>query len=201
MAKLEVITGPMFSGKSEELIRRLKRATYAEQNVLVVKPKIDTRTAKKIAARRKKDKKENEFEEFESFPAHEVSSEKEFIDLVSSHGPDVLAIDEAQFFTKTMPTLPELIGELLDKYENSNMTILVSGLDLDAWKRPFGIMPEIITMADPNCVLRLSAICFRCKKRPANLTYKRGGSSQKQIEIGDSEMYEARCWFCHKLPE
>lgn len=198
MARLEVITGPMFSGKSEELIRRLKRATYAEQNVLVIKPKIDTRVDKKIASRRKKDKKDTKFEESESFPAHEVSSAHEFIELVSKHNPDVLAVDEVQFFPEW---LLHIINELLDKYENSNFSIIVSGLDLDAWKKPFGIMPDIIAMADPSCVLRLAAICFKCKKRPANLTYKHGGSSERQIEVGDSEKYEARCWRCHKIPE
>ena len=79
---IEVIAGCMFSGKTEELIRRLKRATYAEQNVLVVKPIIDTRSDKKILARRKKDKREQKFEEFDSFPAHEVNSAEEFIKLV-----------------------------------------------------------------------------------------------------------------------
>lgn len=194
MARLEVITGPMFSGKSEELIRRLKRATYAEQDVLVVKPKIDTRTSKKISSRRKKDKKDAAFEESDSFPAHELSSAEEFVELVSQHKPDVLAIDEAQFFPKW---LLELINELLDKNESSNFTIIVSGLDMDAWKKPFGIMPQLMAMADE--VQKLTAICFKCKKRVANLTYKHGGSSNQQIEVGDAEKYEARDRACHKL--
>jgi len=194
MAKLEIITGPMFSGKSEELIRRLKRATYAEQNVLVVKPTIDTRSDKKVLARRKKDKREHKFEEFDSFPAHEVNSAEEFIKLVSTHNPNILAIDEAQFFSEW---LLDLINELLDKNEDTDFTIIVSGLDMDAWKKPFGIMPQLMAIADE--VAKLTAICFNCKK-PANLTYKKSGSNSQKIDVGDSEKYGARCRTCHKLP-
>lgn len=195
MARLEVITGPMFSGKSEELIRRLNRATYAEQNVLVIKPKIDTRNEKKIASRKKRDKKDTEFQESHSFPAQEVSTSKEFVELVSQHKPDVLAIDEAQFFQEW---LLELIDEILDKETDTNFKIIVSGLDMDAWKKPFGIMPRLMAMADE--VVKLTAVCFKCKKRPANLTHKGGGSSNKQIEVG-SKIYSARCRVCHRLPE
>lgn len=205
MARLEVITGPMFSGKSEEVIRRLNRATYAEKNILVVKPKIDTRNEKKIASRKKKDKKRN-FEESDSFPAHEISSAEEFISLVSSHKPDVLAIDEAQLFTPSIPTLPSLVNELLEKNENQDFTIIISGLDLDALRKPFGIMPDFIAMADPSCITKLSAICFQCKKRPANLTYLKtesnGSKNQvmdSQILVGNFETYEARCWQCWPL--
>jgi len=69
---------------------------------------------------------------------------------------------------------------------------------MDAWKKPFGIMPKLMAMADE--VIKLTAVCFKCKKRSANLTYKRGGSSDKQIEVG-SNIYEGRCRACHKLPE
>lgn len=194
MARLEVITGPMFSGKSEELIRRLNRAIYAEQNVLVVKPKIDTRNEGKIASRKKKDKKDVKFEEFDSFPAHEISTSKEFVELVSQHKPDVLAIDEAQFFQEW---LLELIDELLDKEEHTNFKIIVSGLDMDAWRKPFGIMPQL--MASANEVIKFSAVCFHCKKNDANLTYKKSGS-REQVEVGNFEKYEARCRACHELP-
>ena len=184
----------MFSGKSEELIRRLNRATYAEQNVLVVKPRIDTRNESKIASRKKKDKKDTKFEENSSFPAHEISTAKEFVDLVSQHKPDVLAIDEAQFFQEW---LLELIDEFLDKWGATNFKIIVSGLDMDAWKNPFGIMPQL--MAKANEVTKFTAVCFRCKKNDANLTYKKSGSKE-QIEVGNFQTYEARCRTCHKLP-
>ena len=201
MTRLEVITGPMFSGKSEELIRRLRRESYAEQNILVIRPRLDTRTPdKKIASRRKKDRKDEKFEESESFPAQEVGSAEEFIKLVQEQKPDVLAIDEAQLFSESIPNLPYLIDELLDKRDGSDFIIIASGLDLDAWRKPFGVMADIISIADPRFVLRLSAICFNCKKRPANLTHKIGGSS-KQIEIDNGKIYEARCWHCHKIPE
>jgi thymidine kinase len=194
MARLEVITGPMFSGKTGILINKLERATHADQNVLVIKPQIDTRSVKKIASRKKRDRKDDKFEEFSSFPAHEVSSAKELIDLVSQHQPNVLAVDEAQFFPEWFL---ELVNELLDKFENSDFTIIASGLDMDAWKKPFGIMPQLMAIADE--VIKLTAICFNCKK-PANLTYKKAGNSDKLIEVGDSEKYGARCRICHKLP-
>ena len=185
----------MFSGKSEELIRRLKRATYADQNVLIVKPVKDTRTEKKVASRRKNDKSERGFEESDSFPAHEINSAQELADLIAQHRPDVLAIDEAQFFEEW---LPEQIHELLGKRGNSIFTIIISGLDMDHRTKPYGIMPQLMAMADE--VIKLTAVCFACKKRPANLTCKTGGSSDKQTEIG-SKIYEARCRICHKLPE
>ncbi|OGN08684.1 MAG: hypothetical protein A3C61_01380 [Candidatus Yanofskybacteria bacterium RIFCSPHIGHO2_02_FULL_39_10] len=194
MARLEVITGPMFSGKSEELIRRLNRATYADQNVLVIKPRIDTRNESKIASRKKKDKKDTKFEEYSSFPAHEINTSKEFIELVSQHRPDVLAIDEAQFFQEW---LLELIDNLLDEKENTGFKIIVSGLDMDAWKKPFGIMPQL--MAKANEVTKFTAVCFHCKKSDANLTYKKSGSKE-QIEVGNFQKYEARCRKCHELP-
>lgn len=195
MARLEVITGPMFSGKSTVLISKLERATYAERRVLVIKPKIDTRTVSRIASRKKKNKKDSTFEEHGSFPAHEVTSAQEFIQLVSQHQPDVLAIDEVQFFPEW---IPQLINELLDVNENSDFVIIVSGLDMDAWKKPFGIIPQLMAMADE--VDKLTAVCFKCKK-PANLTYKYGGTLSQIIEVGDTEKYEARCRSCHKLPE
>lgn len=194
MARLEVITGPMFSGKSEELIRRLNRATYADQNVLVVKPKIDTRNESRIASRKKKNKKDVKFEECNSFPAHEINTSTELIELVNQNKPDVLAVDEAQFFQEW---LLELIDELLDKEEGTNFKIIVSGLDMDAWKKPFGIMPQL--MAKANEVTKFTAVCFRCKKNDANLTYKKSGSME-QIEVGNFQTYEARCRVCHRLP-
>ena len=193
MTRLEVFTGPMFSGKSEELIRRLNRATYAEQNILVIKPRVDTRNESKIASRKKKDKKDVKFEEYSSFPAHEISTSKELIELVSQHKPDVLAIDEAQFFQEW---LLELIDNLLDEKENTGFKIIVSGLDMDAWGKPFGIMPQL--MAKANEVTKFTAVCFHCKKSDANLTYKKNGS-REQIEVGNFQIYEARCRKCHRL--
>jgi len=193
MARLEVITGPMFSGKTGILINKLERATHADRNILVIKPKIDTRSEKKIASRKKKCIKDKKFEEFSSFPAHEVSTAKELVDLVSQHQPNVLAIDEAQFFPEWFL---ELINELLDKHDDSDLTIIASGLDMDAWKKPFGIMPQLMAIADE--VIKLTAICFECKKT-ANLTHKKAGTSKEQVDVGDAEKYSARCRACHRL--
>lgn len=196
MARLEVIAGPMFARKSKLLIWRLEQESYIDKKILVVKPRIDTRTEREIASRKKINKESAEFEKGDSFPAHPISSAEEFIALVKEHEPNVIGIDEAQFFDEK---LLEAIDELLDKYEREdNFLIIATGLDMDAWRKPFGIMPDL--MAKANQITKLTTGCFKCRKRPATLTYKKSGSSDKQIEVG-SKIYEARCRVCHKLPE
>ena len=196
MARFDVITGSMFCGKTEELIRRLNRAIHADKKVLVIKPQIDTRTKKEIAARRKKRKEDISFETCEKFEAHPVSSFADIRDLVNTLNPDVLAIDEAQFFLETW--IVDCIRELLDIKEGTDFSIIVSGLDMDYLQKPFGQMPNLMAIADT--VTKLSAICFKCK-REAVLTYRRPGSPTEQVVVGDFEMYEARCRSCHKLSD
>src|SRR3989344_2029112 len=97
MARLEVITGPMFSGKSEELIRRLHVASHSEKKILVLKPKKDTRSKEEVCSRKKNNKNDPDFKKFSSFPAFPVEFPADAQKLIDQHKPDILAIDEGQF--------------------------------------------------------------------------------------------------------
>ncbi len=193
MSYMKVITGPMFSGKTEELIRVLHRAEIAGRKILVFKPKIDHRTANEIASRRKPDANQDSFKKTYAFPAFPVGSAAEALSLIHMHEPTVLGIDEAQFFDEWMIGFLE---EFLRKNSDKDIMIVVAGLDMDAWGRPFGIMPKMMTLAD--AVQKETAICFVCKK-PAMYTQKLV-ASDSQVEVGDNDIYEARCRNCHTLP-
>lgn len=190
---MKVITGPMFSGKTEELIRVLNRAEIAGKKILVIKPVIDSRTANEIASRRKHDKESNQFKKFGSFPAFPVGSAAEALGLINAHQPSVLGIDEAQFFDQWMV---DFLVEFMKVNSDKDIMVIAAGLDMDAWGRPFGIMPKLMTVADE--VQKETAICFVCKK-PAMYTQKLS-ESDKQVEVGDTEIYEARCRTCHFPP-
>lgn len=197
MVTVEVIIGPMFSGKTEELIKRLRKVTYAKKKVIAVKPKIDTR-AENIVTRFKR-AAHHPFEPKEEFPARKISSKEELLAIVYNERPDVLAIDEAQFlgewfFNEFLVPLKKKEDEL-----GFDMRLIISGLDTDAWRNPFGIMPLLIAAAD-NGLTKEMAVCFRCGKS-ATLTQKKSKGSGQQIEVGDSELYEARCLACWTPPE
>ncbi len=192
MARLEVITGPMFSGKTEESIRRLRRATFVRKRILVVRPSTDNRGARNIFDLIKGDDKLSCYERLATRVLNHV---KELRNIVDSWKPDILAIDEAQFFGLE---LLEYLDELLEKKKSQNFTIVVAGLDMDAWRRPFGIMPQLLAMADE--VLKLTAICVACNgENPAIFTQKKGGTGE-QVEVGDTGLYEARCRACYYVP-
>jgi thymidine kinase len=193
MSYMKVVTGPMFSGKTEELLRILHRSSLAGKKILVLKPKGDTRTENEIASRRKSDLESGEFKKYGSYPAFPVDSPEEAVRLIEEYRPSVLGIDEAQFF---QPWMVGVLQELLTQNADKDITIVVAGLDMDAWRKPFGIMPELFAMA--NEVQKETAICFTCKA-PAMYSQKLGGGSS-QVEVGDAEIYEARCRVCHTIP-
>lgn len=193
MSTLEIITGPMFCGKSTELIRRLETAKWAGKNILVIKPASDVRTGGEIASRGK-DSETEKFVRKAEFPAVAVASEKEILRLFRGKVFDVLAIDEAQFFGEWFVAFAE---KLLAKEAGRDLRIIACGLDLDAWRKPFGIMPDLMAMA--NSVLKLQAVCFSCRSEHAVFSQKLSGA-KKLVDVGDSEKYEARCRKCHTLP-
>ncbi|MEK7138625.1 MAG: thymidine kinase [Patescibacteria group bacterium] len=182
---ISVFTGPMFSGKSEQLVARLRRAGYAKLKVLVVKPKKDLRTVGEVVSRQLKDE-ERKFQKFTSMPAHTVSDERELFILVESSECQVLGVDEAQFFPEWFVDTVTILAW------QRGLEVIISGLDMDAWRKPFGIMPQLIAIADQ--VHKLNAICFKCGAE-ARFTQKLAGS-QQQVEIGDADKYEARCGNC-----
>lgn len=181
---LEVITGSMFCGKTEELIRRLRRATIAQQKVQVFKPIIDDRYAiGKVTS--------HSGANFEAIP---VDQSNRIFDLLI---PDVtvVGIDEAQFFD-------EEIIEVADTLADRGLRVIVTGLDLDFRGEPFGVMPIMIAKAER--VDKLNAICMVCG-RPACRTQrllngKPAHYDDPIIVVGASEMYEARCRQHHQVP-
>ena len=193
---LEVIVGPMFSGKSEELIRRLNRAVIARQKVVVFKPAIDDRYHDTHVASHAG----------RMTPALAVASTAQARDLLGGHGvlldageqvlPDVVGFDEAQFFDAG---LVPLALELADM----GVRVILAGLDLDFRGEPFGGIPELLSRAESG--EKLTAICVVCGA-PATRTQRLiGGRPARRgdpvVMVGAAESYEARCRVHHLLGE
>ena len=165
---IEVICGSMFSGKTEELIRRLRRVEMAGQNVEIFKPKLDTRYAEEEVVSHNQNK-------IRSTP---VESPNEILLLGSTC--DVVGIDEAQFFD-------ESIVEVANKLANSGIRVVIAGLDMDFMGRPFGPMPNL--MATAEYVTKVHVIC----KRTGNLANHsmRTTTNTDLVQLGETESYEA----------
>jgi thymidine kinase len=173
---IEVICGSMFSGKTEELIRRLKRANIAKQKVEIFKPAIDTRY-------HEEDVVSHNSTSIRSTPVHTSS---EIFLYVSDC--DVVGIDEAQFFD-------EQIVEVCTKLADSGKRVIIAGLDMDFKGNPFGVMPTLMAIAE--YVTKVHAICVQCGG-VANYSYRLVHSEEKVL-LGETEKYEARCRSCfHK---
>ncbi len=187
MAWFEIIVGPMRSGKTKEEIRQLEVLEVAGKRILVAKPKRDDRTGAEIAARGRKEKS--------TFPAFPIESEEELSSLLSKNPCDVLAVDEAQFFGDWFAVF---IKKLLEENKNEDFAVIVAGLDLDTERKKFEPVCELIPWADE--ILRLKAVCNRCRQMPPNaiFTKKIGGTPGQRIEVGDG-IYEARCRCCYLL--
>jgi len=166
---IEVICGCMFSGKTEELIRRLRRATIAKQNVEIFKPAIDTRYDDDDVVSHNKTS-------IRSTPVQFASDI-----LLLAGDSDVIGIDEAQFFD-------DQIVDVCRKLANSGKRVIVAGLDMDAYGKPFGPMPYLLAIAE--FVTKLHAICALSGSL-ASFSYKLT-ESEKTVELGETDIYEAR---------
>jgi thymidine kinase len=181
---IEVITGSMFSGKTDELIRRLRRATIARQKVQVFKPAIDNRYAvEKVTSHAGSD-----------FAAQPVRSASE-ISVQMEKGTTVVAIDEAQFFDVGIIAICQAMAD-------RGIRVIVAGLDTDFRGEPFGPMP--VLMAQAEVVDKLHAICMVCGE-PASRTQRLIDGRPANYEdpvvvVGASELYEARCRKHHEVP-
>lgn len=181
---IEVICGSMFSGKSEELIRRVRRAEIAKQKVQVFKPVIDNRYGVQNVA-------SHSGAYWDASPVNDVK------EIVAALEPDttVVAIDEVQFLDWTVA---DLCSDLADR----GVRVIVAGLDQDFRGEPFGPMP--LLMAQAEIVDKLQAICVICgapASRTQRLINGRPASyDDPVILVGASEVYEARCRRCHKVP-
>lgn len=175
---IEVITGCMFSGKTEELIRRLRRAQIAKQKVKIFKPKIDTRFADDSIVSHSE----------QSLPSIQIKDINDALEL--SDDAQVIGIDEAQFFSED--TI-KVCTELADKGKR----VIVAGLDQDYRGIPFEPIPHLLAIAE--YITKSLAICVECGN-PADKTQRKTTSSERVI-VGASDIYEARCRKCHYIPE
>jgi len=181
---VEVITGPMFSGKSDELIRRLRRAQIARQSIQVFKPSVDTRFANdKVTS--------HAGTEFEATPVEDAAR---IVGQIAEN-TTVVAIDEAQFFDAR---IIEVVRALADR----GVRVIVAGLDTDFRGEPFGPMP--VLMAQAELVEKLSAICMVCGDAATRTQRLINGRPAKYddpvVVVGASELYEARCRSHHQVP-
>jgi len=182
---IEVIAGPMYSGKSEELIRRIRRVKIARQKIQVFKPMIDNRYSKDDVVSHCGEKEE----------AVAIESSRDIIRLLDAD-TDVVAIDEVQFFDSG-------IVEIVNSLANKNKRVICAGLDQDFRGEPFGKMPELMAIAE--FVDKIQAICIVCGN-PATRTQrlingKPAKRSDPIVLIGAMESYEARCRKCHIVPK
>jgi thymidine kinase len=173
---IEVVCGSMFSGKTEELIRRLKRARIAKLKVEIFSPRADTRFAENALVSHNAN----------SIPSTPVENASSILLLASD--VNVVGIDEAQFFDDELP-------EVCNVLANKGIRVIVAGLDMDFKGHPFGPMPQIMAMADS--VTKLQAVCVRCGN-PAMYSYRLVSDSTK-ILLGEKESYEPRCRICYHL--
>lgn len=172
--RIEVVCGSMFSGKTEELLRRLKRAKFAKQRVEIFKPAIDIRYSK---------------EDVVSHDANSIQSTP--IDnsgnlLMLCNDVDVVGIDEAQF-------LDNGLANICNELANQGIRVIVAGLDMDFSGKPFGPIPSLCAMADH--VTKLHAICMRCGDL-AQFSH-RFGNDDKTVMLGEQNEYEPLCRRCY----
>ena len=177
---IEVICGSMFSGKTEELLRRLKRAQIGRQKVQVFKPAIDNRYSTDHV----------QSHDSSRVPSRAIEKAMDILSQVDDN-TRVVGIEEAQFFDDT-------VVEVAQKLAYRGIRVIVAGLDMDFRGQPFGPMPKLLAVAEQ--VTKLSAVCVVCGS-PATRTQRVTGPigpEAPRIAVGAKEMYEARCRFCHE---
>ena len=181
---LEVICGSMFSGKSEEMIRRLRRAEIARQKILVFKHSLDTRQTIEYVISHNGNK----------IKAFAVSQAGEIQDLVDLATIDIIGVDEVQFFS------PEIVATLC-RFVEHGKRVIIAGLDLDFRGVPFGSMPHLMAIADS--VTKLNAVCIQCGDS-AHFSQRLINNQPAKFDdpivfVGAEEFYQARCRNCFIL--
>jgi thymidine kinase len=174
VGSIEVIVGSMFSGKTEELIRRLRRAKYARQTVEIFKPQIDVRYSVE-------DVVSHDENSIRSTPVENSANI-----LLLTGNVDIVGIDEAQFFDKGLV-------DVVVKLANMGTRVIIAGLDMDFKGNPFGAMPELMAVAD--FVSKVHAICVRCGNI-AQFSYRKSEKEQVVL-LGEKDIYEPLCRACY----
>jgi thymidine kinase len=180
---IEVICGSMFSGKTEELIRRLKRAKFANQRVEIFKPKIDTRY----------DDLNVVSHDANSILATPIDNSYKLLEIITPNGAwqegvDVVGIDEAQFFDKNLT-------EVCQKLALKGIRVVVAGLDMDYRGEPFGPVPQLLAVAE--YITKVHAICSHCGNL-ATHSYRKVANNE-QVMLGEKDTYEPRCRTCYAM--
>ena len=173
--RIEVICGSMFSGKTEELIRRMKRAQFAHQRVIIFKPSLDTRYSEREVVSH----------EGNAIPSTPIDSPASI--LLMGDDADVVGIDEAQFFDAGLVDVCQQLAQ-------RGVRVIVAGLDLDFRCQPFGPMPALCAVADD--VLKVHAICVRCGAL-AYVSHRKVADS-RQVLLGEKMEYEPLCRECYR---
>jgi len=171
---IEVITGSMFSGKTEELIRRLKRARFAKQKVEIFKPRIEVRYS------------EEEVVSHDDNAIHSTPVDSSANIIMLASGVEVVGIDEAQFFD-------DGLVDVCNQLSYSGVRVIIAGLDMDYRGNPFGPMPKLMSIAE--YVTKVHAICVRCGNL-AHYTH-RLSEDDKLIVLGETDIYEPLCRVCY----
>lgn len=171
---IEVITGSMFSGKTEELLRRLKRAKFAKQKIEIFKPKIEVRYSEEEVVSHDEN----------AILSTPVDSSANIILLANN--VEVVGVDEAQFFD-------DGLVEVCNSLASSGIRVIVAGLDMDFRGKPFGPIPKLLSVAE--YVTKVHAICVRCGNL-AQYTHRTSGG-EKLILLGETDMYEPLCRSCY----
>ena len=181
---IECICGSMFSGKSEELLRRIKRGVIAKQKVLLFKPSIDNRY----------DENRVSTHNGNSYDSISIEKSSDILNFVKDTKYDIIGIDEIQFFDND-------IVKIINKLADDGIRVIVAGLDMDFKAEPFHPMPEI--MAISEMATKLHAVCNKCGKEASRSQRLINGKPAKYddpvVVIGASESYEARCRHCHEI--
>jgi len=184
---LEVICGSMFSGKTEELMRRLKRAEYAKQKTITIKHHIDDRKSFSCIV-------SHDGNQRDAYPLGDTASSVEGLLTLAKDEVHVVGVDEVQFF-------PEQMIDVIERLIDNGKRVIVAGLDMDFRGEPFSIVPTLMAMADE--VTKLRAICMKCG-RDANFTQRLINGQPANYEdptilVGARECYECRCRDCHVM--
>ncbi len=180
---IEVICGSMFSGKTEELIRRLKRAKIANQKVEIFKPKVDTRYDEvKVVS--------HDANAILATPLEHSSKLLEYTVKNDSYGEgvNVIGIDEAQFFDKDLT-------DVCQKLALKGIRVIIAGLDMDYRGEPFGPIPQLLAVAE--YITKVHAICTHCGNL-ATHSYRKIANNQ-QVMLGEKDTYEPRCRTCYAM--
>ena len=171
---IEVICGSMFSGKTEELIRRMKRAQFAKQSIKIYKPCIDVRYSEEDVVSH----------DAHSIPSTPIDTPAKMLDMIGQ--VEVIGIDEAQFFDGS-------IVEVVQTLANNGIRVIIAGLDTDFLGKPFGPMPALMAVAED--IQKVHAICVKCGS-PANHSHRLSKSSELVV-LGETDIYEPLCRHCY----